>query len=458
MGSWTAQPAVRLAALVTVVLWGLISHSTYVGSGDEPHYLAIAHSLAFDRDLQLGNNYGPAEPLIAGGGLQPDGHVQRGRDGELRPLHDIGLPALFVPWVAVTKPLAETISSVLPDGVLRAARLTPSTLYRHLISTGMILLTATLAVSLRRLALSAGVSPRLAFWGTALVILSPPILIFGVLFFTEVLSALLVSAVVLLMIAERRTSIPATIGTGIAIGVLPLVHVRNSGLAVVLTILAMWTLWRGNARRQCWLLGVIVACGAAARVWLNWYLWGTLLTTPHARLDQDPRLMAAVAEATTRAMGMLVDQEFGLLPYLPIAVLAVWGWTALSRRNLVLARSCLLVAVVYIATVLLPYTNAHGWTGGWSPPARFLVPILPLLGLLILCGLSAAPRWVSIPLIVLQLGVSGYFFSHPKNLWNDGDGVAAVCERGGANFCWLLPSFVIPEIDHQDSAPPAPDF
>ena len=58
-----------LRLLVALVLAGLITHGTYAGTGDEPHYLAIAHSLAFDGDLDVANNYGASEPLIAGGSL-----------------------------------------------------------------------------------------------------------------------------------------------------------------------------------------------------------------------------------------------------------------------------------------------------------------------------------------------------------------------------------------------------
>ena len=235
---WLLDPAIRLAVLVVTVLWGVISHSTYAGSGDEPHYLAIAHSLAFDRDLNLANNYGANEPLIGDGGSDPGRHVLRGRDGVVRPVHDVGLPAMFVPWVLVMRPSAAALAATLPASALRKARLTPSTLYRHLISTGMILITAWLAVLLFRLAVRTGTAPQAAFFGSALVLLSPPFLIFGALLFTEVLS---------------------------------------------------------------------------------------------------------------------------------------------------------------------PLTNAHGWTGGWSPPARFLVPVLPVVALLVIRGLSVAPRAICAPLLAVQL-------------------------------------------------------
>jgi hypothetical protein len=443
LGRFSGSPPFRLAVLIVATLWGLISHSTYAGSGDEPHYLAIAHSLAFDRDLDLANNYGAHEPLIADGGLKPELHVQPGRGGMLRPVHDIGLPAVFVPWVVVMRPLAEALVAHLPPSALRKARLTPSTLYRHLVSTGMILITAFLAVLFRRFAIRTGTPPRVAFWGSALVVLSPPFLIFGVLFFTEVLCAVLFTVIVLWLFVERRWATTFIVFAGMGIGFLPFVHVRTVGLAAMLAIVAVWTLWRADARRQAILLASVVACGVLARGALNWFLWGTLITTPHARLGTTEGGPGLLSETLIRVLGLSVDQEFGLLPYFPVAVLALWGWRSFGNRNADLTRTLLLVSGAYLLTVVSPLTNAHGWTGGWSPPARFLVPVLPLLAIVVIRGLSVAPRAIWAPIVAIQLGLNLYFFSNPKNLWNDGDGVAAVCARGGATFCGLLPSFTM---------------
>lgn len=47
---------VLLIVTVVLVLWGLITHGTHAGEGDEPHCLTMAHSLAFDHDLDLTND------------------------------------------------------------------------------------------------------------------------------------------------------------------------------------------------------------------------------------------------------------------------------------------------------------------------------------------------------------------------------------------------------------------
>ena len=58
---------------------------TYAGSGDEPHYLVIAESIAFDGDLNLANNYARGG-VVHRAGLESAPHADQGRGGILRPL------------------------------------------------------------------------------------------------------------------------------------------------------------------------------------------------------------------------------------------------------------------------------------------------------------------------------------------------------------------------------------
>ena len=90
--------------------------------------------------------------------------------------------------------------------------------------------------------------------------------------------------------------------------------------------------------------------------------------------------------------------------------------------------------------MLLPLTNPHGWTGGWSPPARFLVPVLPFFALAVVAAAVSAPRSAVVVLAAMQIAINAYAWQHPKILWNDGDGVAAVCGRVTPKLCRYLPS------------------
>src|SRR5207244_11647611 len=58
-----------------LIVWGLTTHGKYSASGDEPHYLIVAESLAADGDLDLSNNYAEDDGRLFGhAGLMNDGH------------------------------------------------------------------------------------------------------------------------------------------------------------------------------------------------------------------------------------------------------------------------------------------------------------------------------------------------------------------------------------------------
>jgi hypothetical protein len=424
-----------------------MTHGTYAGTGDEPHYLAIAHSLAFDGDLDVGNNYGVNEPLIGEGSLEPEAHVRLDAHGIARPVHDVGMPLLFAPFVRIARPVARWLANVTPPSVMVRARLTPSVLYRHLISLGMIALATMLAGLIFDALVGLGASVRTAFGTALLLMLSPPLLIFSILFFTELPSALLCLVAFRQICLSPRSGERAWILAGVATGALFLLHAKNIGLVIPLTLLTFFRNREPGERRGA----VAFACGLvpmlALRTAVNYWLWGTLLTSAHARLSASVGLGEAGRETAIRLTGWLVDQEFGLLIYAPVYLLALPGMIALMKTRRDLALGIVAVVACYVALIAWPMTNVHGWTGGWNPAARFLTPIVPLLGLAVSAGLRVVPRALAAAVVAVQVLISAYAWQHPKVLWNDGDGRAAVCSAAGASVCEYLPSVVRPGQD-----------
>jgi hypothetical protein len=429
----------RLVAIVVLVLWGLITHGTHAGTGDEPHYLAIAHSIGFDGDLDLSNNYGANEPLVGGGVLRPEAHVRPGVDDVLRPVHDIGLPLAFAPYVRLAVPVTHALTRIVPPRLMRRARLNPAVLYRHLISMAMIGLAAVLAAMMFETFAALGATQGAALATTLLLALSPPLLIFSVLLFTELLSALLCFLVFRQIVLGEIHGALRWWGVGCATGFLFLIHARNIGVIVPLAVLALYALRAPERRRHAMAFGAGLTLMFAVRTLVNYHFWGKLLSGPHARFTTQADLSAIPGEMVTRLAGLLVDQEFGLLPYAPVYVLAAVGAFTMFRARRDLAIAVLGVTVSYVALILFPLTNVHGWTGGWNPAARFLTPIVPLLGLLVFAGLRSAPRPLVFAIVALQIGISAYSWQNPKVLWNDGDGRAAVCDQIG-RACNYLPS------------------
>jgi hypothetical protein len=226
-----------VTAIVFVVVWGLITHGTFAGSGDEPHYLMIAHSIAFDGDVDLANNYAQPGNLVGSGTLRPEAHARPGKDGVLRPVHDVGMPLLFAPYVRLAYPIAEAAGRSIPEPWLRRARLNPPLILRHLISLVMALVTGLLAAQLFALFLETSGAPRASFGWACLLALSPPLLSHSFLFFTEIPSALL-CLWVLRRIVSRADVTPPWELVGLATGLLLFVHVRNIALVVALSVVA----------------------------------------------------------------------------------------------------------------------------------------------------------------------------------------------------------------------------
>jgi len=428
-----------LQAIVVLVLWGLITHGTHAGTGDEPHYLAIAHSIAFDGDLDLANNYGANEPLVGGGALRPEAHVQPGVGGTARPVHDIGLPLVFAPFVRLAVPVTHALTRIVPETAMRRARLNPPVLYRHLLSLAMIALTAILAGLMFDAFVALGAGARAAFATAALLTLSPPLLIFSVLFFTELLSALLCFVVFSKITLRDVRGRAHWWWLGCLTGFLFLLHAKNIGLTIPLTALALQRLRDPPRRHEAGAFALGVALLLAVRGVVNYSFWGAVVSGPHARVAGWPGWATLIGESTVRLIGLLVDQEFGLLTYAPVYVLALWGAVSLLKVRRDLALSICLIVGVYVALVICPLINVHGWTGGWNPAARFLTPITPLVGLCVFAGLRAAPRVLALAVVTLQVAISAYVWQHPKILWNDGDGRAAFCEQVG-RVCAYWPS------------------
>jgi hypothetical protein len=287
---------------------------------------------------------------------------------------------------------------------------------------------------------ASGGSPRAAFAAALLLTLSPPLLIFSILFFTELVSALVCLAVFRRLTLDAQGSTWRWLVTGAATGFLFLLHAKNIGLVIPLFAIALLHLRRRSAWRQAAVFAAGVVALVLLRTAINYHFWGGWLTGPHARLSASADSASILTLPFTRLAGFLIDQEYGLLIYAPVYVLATTGFIALLRQHRELALRIFLVAGFYVLLLLLPVTNVHGWRGGWNPPGRFLTPVLPLVGVAVFSGLRTGRLPVVATICAAQIVIDGYIWQHPKILWNDGDGRAAFCERLGEEVCRSLPT------------------
>ena len=187
--------------------------------------------------------------------------------------------------------------------------------------------------------------------------------------------------------------------------------------------------------------GVAVARARSHRPWPSGPI--TRSSTASSIRDGSTAAGRSSRSATLREglPGLLLDQEFGLLVYAPVFALAAAGVAALWRRD----RRLTVTGLALVAVVVGTAGTWHMWRGGFNPPARFLVPIVPVLAL----GLAAAlTRGLTAPAALLAgwglwLGAVGV--AEPRLLHRDRDGTAPVFRAvsGAEEWTRLLPGFVL---------------
>ncbi len=393
---------------------------TRVGpDGDEPQYLMVSESLMRDHDLVLDSDFKEERyQAFFSRPLGPDFRI-RGPQGQIYSLHAVGLSILILPAYGAF-------------GYAGA-------------SFFMAFLAALLVRELRRLVSALTGDERLAEGTAWLVGLSPPVIHFAGLIFTEIPAALLL-CIGLRAATFGRTSRSALVAA-VCASALPWLNVRYAILAVAVAgALGFRLLGEFRSRRESaplsrtLLPSALILAGSALAISLYHHaLWGFF----------DPRrVYGRKREFSLDVLpegfpGLFFDQEFGLLVYAPIFVLSLAGFVHLYRRRPSLALAGLFAAVGVIATASVwPM-----WRGGFNPPARFLVPLVPILAAALALSLQRGLRPATALLAGWSLwcGLGGAM--NIETVHRDRDGVAPFfrTQSGAREWTSALPSFVLPE-------------
>ena len=346
-------------------------------TGDEPYYLIAADSLLHGEGFALDGRWS----LIASSGYDPGDHLADlpGQSSpSLRapghfPLHDLGLSILLaLPFAIGGRALA-----VACVGVAMAA-----------------------AVALAHRAGSRLVSPRAALGGALLGGLSVPALTYSGQLFPDSVMPLAVAAGIAALVGAA----PLWIGA-VGIAALPFLHLRGWPLALALLLALGW----GRSRRDLATLALPLVAVIIASALIDLLVYGVPL--PHAGFllffTARPDTSVAAYATTTPfgVLGLFVDRAFGLLPAAPVALLAFVGAGVAIRRRSVLP----LLAIPYLLLA-----SAVDWTGGVSPQARYLAPLVPLVVVLLSLAVAARPwRPAAIALAAVTVAMSAVYVAVP---------------------------------------------
>src|SRR5215471_15125689 len=402
-------------------------------TGDEPHYLVVTLSLLRDHDLFVEDEYGNRlysafYQGIMGGADSADGHTLAAVGGHLASFHDMGLPILDV----VPYAIGGWIAVVVGMGALAALALRE------------VYLTSRLA----------GAAPRAALAAAALVAVCLPLAVYATENYPEVPIGLAVIVAVrqLWMAAQRRGG--HAIVFGMAIATLPWLHVRSWPFAVVLAVfgLLVWRRWPARAAAV-----VPLAVATIAYITLNDLTFGTPFLSPvfgwAATRSQHVVRRPDLAQLVVSPLGSpWLDFRDGLLVLSPFLLVALAATPPLVRRGIAGAAT-VAAALGYAFTIGVWYTYT---SGGGGPPGRYMVAIVPLLGVLLAVGLDRMyslgrvgllANFLLLPAAAWSLALSFLLFAN-RELAQGIDGPAPfLANLFGLPVKRLFPSFYQPGAD-----------
>ena len=402
--------------ILFLLLGGYVKYHQGVG-GDEPHYLVIAHSLLADGDLQIENNHEAGHYSPFWGGPLPPHFLRRGVDNVMYSVHAPGLPALLVPFYGAAGQWGAMAFVVFLASLAAAAifgladRLT---------------------------------NRRVALFTWLAVVVTVPFAPHAWLIFPEMPAALTMAWVAAWLFGPLPHRAAPWLWRGAVVGFLPWLHMKYSFL---LAGAAACLLTRLVSLRPIAHSAALLAPMALSGVLCVMY--GT--PNPTVVYGYGAGAGLDLSNIPRGVMGLLFDQEFGLLLYSPIYVLAAVGcWLMVRRRDTRWPTIGLAATALGFMATVVPY---YMWWGGWSVPARFLVPVLPVAAPMIAVALDRCrgpgSRGVAGALLLASIGSFALVTYEPQRrlLFNDRDGTGRLVEamQGGTDLTVLLPSFIQPD-------------
>ena len=404
---WSANRGAFIALLVYTLLVPAMQRSPV--DGDEPFYLLVTESLIRDFDVDLSNQYAP-EVLrqFDRPDLRPQPGDPTGSAGEQYSRHEPLLSVLLVPGYAVGG-----IAGALMTIALFAALLVRSTL---------------------RLLEEEGIDDHVARLVFPFFAFGPPVVFYAARIWPEVPAAFFFVEA-LRGVRDRRMQkwVPALL-------FLALLKLRFVLVAAPLVVRAV-----ARSKRQAFFALLILGLPLL----VLWLVTGDA-TSVHSLRD----LFAPSAGGPFHGLfGLLADGAAGIAfqaPFYLLGVFALVRW----REAPAAFRLGIVSSLIYLA-LLVPRSE---WHGGWSPPLRYIVFLMPVLALgaakLLASGavssaLEPARRHGATLIGLLGLWTTGlvvHGVAYPWRLFHIANGENIVGETlsrlYASDFSRLFPSFI----------------
>ena len=402
--AWLARRWVAVAALGLLLPLAAATPHLTPPVGDEAYHLILLESLRRDLDVDLTNNWDLA--------AHPENKIFVTRKGWY--LHSPVLAMALLPGYF----LAGRTGAVM------------------LLAAAAALAVALLARRARALGVPWSRSAALVF----LLLLGYPLATFATQVWSEVPGVALACVALTLataapprpLLASAAAVFSAWIKVRLALVTLPLA-------------LAAWLPRKLELRSiRTLVLAAVLTTAAAVALSILWF--GSALDTVPGRRQASHLLPRNPRQAVTTVGGLAFDAAGGLAFAAPLALVALAGVPMLWRRGSAAERALVLAALLTVLSQL----SHREWRGGDSPPARYLVILLPLFALAGAMLLQSARRWraAATVLVLPTVVVWWVFLTRPHLAFNFGDGgfwlSDALARRFAASARHLFPSFLRP--------------
>lgn len=399
--------AALLVAVSSLVVFSQVRN--VIPGGDEPHYLAATQSLIHDADLRVANNYERGEYLeYFPGRLEPH-FLKRSTSGEIYSIHAPGVSVVVLPAFAIAG---------YPGAVFTMVAFAA-------LSAALAWRLAFRATCLAKAGGDGGGSIGGAWLGVIGVFISAPYFFHTFTIYPEVVGGLCVLIGVWLLIElalGREPSPRALLIAGTMLALLPWLHSRFAVLAGMIGLLVMARMATRSAVLPRITAFLAVPFVSAAGWFAFFYLiWGS----PSPSAPYGPDTGTSAAYILRGLIGLLVDQQFGVVTTAPIYALAFVGAAAMFRVQPRLTAELAVIVVTYVITV----ASYAMWWGGAAAPGRFLAAILPLAALPIAVAVSRSTTLRTVTLVLVVVSVAlilpRAFEDYGRFIYNNRSGIDA---------------------------------
>lgn len=414
------------AAMALVAVLGFAAAAAGIGvrathgaqvSVDEPQYLVTAISLGEDRSLDISDELAERRYLPFHE-LPLDRQTEPAEDGSEISPHDPLLPSLLAFPMLIGGWVGAKLSLALTSAALGAL---------------------LVWVAVRRFAVSVPVAGLVV----GVFIASAPFAVYGNQVYPEMPAAFAVTVALAALTGARRT--PALVAVALSVVTLPWLSVKYVPVAAVIAAAALWVLAsEGRLRTAGVLAGSLGLAGLVYVVaHIAWYGGMTVYATGDHFVSTGEFSVVGtnvdLVGRSTRLIGLLVDDKFGIALWQPAFFLALPAAGALAKARV--RGSGLLGAIAIVGWLNATFVALT--MQGWWWPGRQTVIVLPALVLAIAWWTERGARRA----VVATLGGVGVL----SYLWLVAEGLA---ER----VTWVVDFFETSNPWYRVAASVTPDY